>query len=153
MIKKKWKIYKVTNLINGKVYIGQTVKTGHQWRHYLGGGIHIKRSVKKYGKENFKKIVLAICFNQKDADALEIDFIKRYQSWNKKYGYNMALGGLYSNVGCIPWNKNMKYGKKLKDKLKMQFERGHIPWNKGKQIPLLSKLADNRKRNVQGRFL
>jgi len=45
-------IYKTTNLINGKIYIGQSFK--HNCK-YLGSGIFLKRAIKKYGIENFRR--------------------------------------------------------------------------------------------------
>lgn len=47
-------IYKVTNIINGKYYIGQH-RTKKLNDGYLGSGTNIIRAIKKYGKENFKK--------------------------------------------------------------------------------------------------
>lgn len=48
-------IYKVTNLINGKIYIGRDLRNNPK---YLGGGIAIKSAHKKYGRENFVKEIL-----------------------------------------------------------------------------------------------
>jgi hypothetical protein len=53
-------LYKTTNLINGKTYIGI-----HQTKNindgYLGSGLYFLRAVKKYGKENFKREILEFC--------------------------------------------------------------------------------------------
>ena len=45
-------VYLITNLINGKRYIGMDSKNNPQ---YLGSGTLILKAIKKYGKENFKK--------------------------------------------------------------------------------------------------
>jgi len=45
-------IYKTTNTINGKIYIGKDVKNDP---NYIGSGLYIKNAIKKYGKEHFKK--------------------------------------------------------------------------------------------------
>ena len=45
-------IYKTTNLVNKKIYIGQDSKNNPE---YLGSGAIVKKAIKKYGKENFKK--------------------------------------------------------------------------------------------------
>lgn len=53
-------IYKITNLLNGKIYVGKhTCKNIENL--YYGSGVAIKSAIKKYGKENFKKDVLCFC--------------------------------------------------------------------------------------------
>lgn len=52
--KKYFFIYKTTNLINGKYYIGMHA-TNNLEDDYLGSGTYLRRSVKKHGKESFKK--------------------------------------------------------------------------------------------------
>ena len=46
-------IYKITNNINGKEYIGYKTKTVNESKNYYGSGIIIKHAIKKYGKDNF----------------------------------------------------------------------------------------------------
>lgn len=83
-------VYKTTNLVNGKIYIGQTIRenTG-----YLGSGYYLRRAVKKYGKSNFKREVLARCSSQEELDEMEKFYIKEFDSTNRDVGYNIALGG------------------------------------------------------------
>lgn len=83
-------IYKTTNLINGKIYIGQDSRNIPS---YIGSGHAIVNAIKKYGKKNFKKEILKECFSKKEMDKLEIEFIKLYDSTNRKIGYNISLGG------------------------------------------------------------
>ena len=66
-------IYKTTCLINNKIYIGQ-----HKIRYpstldpwYLGSGKAFQAALKKYGVENFKREILAICSSQKQANIFE----------------------------------------------------------------------------------
>ena len=51
-------IYKTTNLINGKIYIGQ--RHGVFTKKYLGSGIYLRKSLREHGKNNFK--VEIICY-------------------------------------------------------------------------------------------
>ena len=53
-------IYKIINLVDGKFYIGRrsTSKEINKDTYFGSGGIHFKRAIKKYGKENFKKEIL-----------------------------------------------------------------------------------------------
>lgn len=83
-------IYKITNLINKKVYIG---KDKNNNKKYLGSGIYLKRSIKKYGRNNFKKEILEYCYNDIKINNREKYWIKFYKSNNNKYGYNLTDGG------------------------------------------------------------
>lgn len=84
-------IYKTTNLINNKIYIGLH-ETEDPEDNYFGSGIFLKKAIKKYGSENFKKDVLFI-FNskeemiKKEIEIVNEEFIKR------KDTYNMSKGG------------------------------------------------------------
>ena len=84
-------IYKTTNLIDKKIYIGKTQKNR---KGYLGSGIYLKRAVKKYGKENF--IIEIIEDGIIDKDLLcerEKYWIRFYDARNPKIGYNLTDGG------------------------------------------------------------
>jgi hypothetical protein len=87
-------VYKITNLINSKIYIG-VHKTDNLNDRYMGSGNNIIRAIKKYGKENFKKEYLAIFENEIDMFKMESmlvndEFIKN------EYSYNIKNGGLGS---------------------------------------------------------
>ena len=96
----KGRIYKITNRINGKVYVGQTVKTlkerfqKHCWSTTEKDNYHlnmaIKKAIKKYGKENFT-IELIEEVEQNKLDEREVYWISFYDSYKK--GYNCSLGG------------------------------------------------------------
>ena len=85
------RIYITTNLLNGKVYIGRQTRKGNV---YIGGGIVFNRSVKKYGAENFRKVILED--NIEDNDLInerEIYWINFFNSTNRDIGYNLTKGG------------------------------------------------------------
>jgi group I intron endonuclease len=88
-------IYKITNLINGKVYIGQTIHLlGTRWsQHYAKSSNYPKLSnaIKKYGKENFTIKELEICNSMEELNKKEEYWIKELDSINK--GYNLCEGG------------------------------------------------------------
>lgn len=91
-----WIIYKATNKINDKLYIGQT-KNKLQRRikeHERSLGKSVFHSaIEKYGKENFQWSVVGMCFTLEDANRLEESFIKRLKTHVSEHGYNIQLGG------------------------------------------------------------
>jgi len=84
-------IYKTTNLITGKIYIGKDVKNNPS---YLGSGVYICRSIKKHGKENFKKEVICECSSKEELNEKEKYWIKTLNSKDHNIGYNFADGGI-----------------------------------------------------------
>lgn len=85
-------VYKTTNLVNGKIYIGQDSKNNPE---YLGSGRIIKKALDKYGKNNFKKEILAECKSKAELDEIEKFWIKELKSIEN--GYNISAGG----DGCL----------------------------------------------------
>ena len=51
-------VYKTTNLINGKIYIG---KDKHNNPNYLGSGKRLNQAIKKYGRDKFIKEIIEYC--------------------------------------------------------------------------------------------
>jgi len=82
-------IYKITNLVNGKIYVGQTIRDRSC---YLGSGIEIKKDIKKYGKKKFKKEILEYCKKQNQLNERERYWIKKCKS-KHPMGYNLTDGG------------------------------------------------------------
>ena len=83
-------IYKITNLKNNKIYVGQDTKNNPK---YYGSGTYLKRAIKKYGKRNFKKEILERCKTTEELNQVEKHWIKKLNSKNKKIGYNLTDGG------------------------------------------------------------
>lgn len=84
-------IYKITNKINGKIYVGQSTYTIEESENYYGSGKHIVRAIKKYGKENFVKEIIDTAINQNELNEKEIYWIESLNSIEN--GYNLQLGG------------------------------------------------------------
>lgn len=83
-------IYQTTNLINNKIYIGSH-KTKDLNDAYMGSGKYLNRAFIKYGIENFKKEILFEFDNAKDmyakeAELVNIEFLKRNDVYNLKIG-------------------------------------------------------------------
>jgi group I intron endonuclease len=92
-------IYKITNIITKKCYIGETKKSNPElrWNEHkrkIEKGIGcpaLQEAIKKYGVENFKFEVLIICFDE-DRYKFEIEYIKKFNSIAPN-GYNLTKGG------------------------------------------------------------
>jgi group I intron endonuclease len=92
-------IYKITNTVDGKGYVGVTTKTDaierykqHIYAIYYGNGCPVLgNAVKKYGKEAFKFEVLIICFDE-DIYKYEQSYITKYNTMVPN-GYNVQEGG------------------------------------------------------------
>lgn len=82
-------IYKTTNLVNGKIYIGQDKNNNP---NYYGSGKLLKLAMKKYGKENFKKEILEECNSEDHLNKREIFWITNCNSVDRKIGYNISDG-------------------------------------------------------------
>ncbi len=91
-------IYKITNKINGKCYVGQTTKSieqrwkAHCWQCNFNNNMIIYRAIKKYGKENFSIEKICDCQNQKELNESEVKYIKYFDTMCPN-GYNLCGGG------------------------------------------------------------
>lgn len=102
-------IYKTTNLINGKIYIGQH-KASKFSEKYMGSGVILKEAFAKYGKENFKvEMIDDTANNAEELNKLEMYYIQKYNTRDLEIGYNLHCGG---NVQS--GENNPMYGKHYK---------------------------------------
>ena len=85
-------IYKTTNLINGKIYIGQK-KRFEFTEDYKGSGKILWNAINKYGWDNFKVELLVECNSQEELNNEEKRLILKFDSTNRSVGYNISLGG------------------------------------------------------------
>ena len=101
-------IYKITNKINGKTYVGQ-----HKYKKlddgYMGSGVLLRKAQKKYGIESFAKEILYSSIQYKEtADDVERFTIAKERSLGKAE-YNIANGGQGGNLGPFSeeWKKKI----------------------------------------------
>lgn len=88
-------VYCTTNIINGKKYIGKSVS---ERPGYLGSGKAFLNAVKKYGKKNFKKQVLAQTEDKYFLNELEQYYINYYNAIASPLFYNITAGGEGGNT-------------------------------------------------------
>lgn len=144
-MKKVIGIYKITNKINGKTYIGQSRNIYKRWHGHKETckrtkykDVLLYKAMNKYGIENFEFEIIEIC-DEELLDEKEIFYIEKYGSFahGKNKGYNQTLGGggghgfvfseerLQKARDAASGEKNGMYGRKHSDeaKLKMRGKR------------------------------
>ena len=146
-------IYKITNLVNGKFYIGKHI-TDNIEDNYFGSGINVKRAIQKHGIENFVFNILIDLKNEEEMNLLEElvvneDFVKRPDTYNMKVG---GVGGWGSGenspwFGKTPWNKGKHHTEETKVKLSKAFSGeknpmyGHVWTEEEKEKQRLSHIG------------
>lgn len=157
-------IYKYTNTVNGKVYIGQTTKTLEERAQSNGRNyIESKRfynAIKKYGWGAFIPSVIDLADTAEEANAKEIHYISAYKSTDPKYGYNISRGGdckvmsdetkkLISDKAKQRYKdpaKNPMYGRKHSDETKRKQSECKL----GKNNPMYGRHWTEKQRNLCG---
>jgi group I intron endonuclease len=98
-------IYITTNLINGKQYIG---RDSHNNPNYYGSGTFLKKAIRKYGRENFKKEILEVCQSEDHLSIREEYWLNYYDAGNNPMFYNIHNHSHGSGSG----EKSSWYGKR-----------------------------------------
>jgi len=135
-------IYRATNLVNGKVYNGQTTASRwnegknpieERWKEEVGEAYrkeargenlrYIENAITKYGPENFELTQQDIAYSQEELDRKETEHIRDSDSMNPDKGYNLKEGGLggrlsevakekVSRSGSEKWQNDIEYREK-----------------------------------------
>ena len=103
-LEKTYCVYKHTNILNGKIYIGITSQQPERrWKNGYGyeGNEYFYRAIQKYGwNEGFEHEIIVDGLTKEQACAIEIELIQAYDSTNSNKGYNFSSGGDCGNSGC-----------------------------------------------------
>lgn len=150
-------IYKTTCLVNGKIYVGQTISKDP---HYLGSGTKITDAIKKYGHNKFKREILKECESQKLLDVWEFVFIKKLRATDARIGYNILPGSANGfgqvNPASLPEVREKisksALGRKIGDKTRKAVSLRHkgTKWDEQRREKL-SKSVINRKSITNGK--
>jgi len=120
----KYYLYKITNIVNGKVYIGQSVEPNRRWskhktatRGLIKGNNKnpqfIHKAMAKHGIDNFTFNIICTCAGAEEAGLKEDELIEQYNSRDEKCGYNLIPGGKIKAGKDHPW-----FGRNHSDKSK-----------------------------------
>lgn len=150
-------IYKIQNLLNGKIYIGQTKRNLKiRMLEHIRHKTTLSDDIKKFGLENFDVQKIDFCFNQLELDEKERYWINFYNSIEPN-GYNKCYGGLLDSTGYKHTDISKKkmsisksimylgknnpfYGKKHNDETKSN-------WSQKRKE--LKHLTDEQKKNLK----
>ena len=143
-----YKVYMHKNKTNGKVYIGITKqKPENRW----GNGKRYKENprfnnaILKYGWNNFEHIILYDHLSKEEAEEIEVELIKKYNSTDDNFGYNLDKGGSGSNriteetrikqsqaqlARNMKGERNPNFGNHLSEEAKQKISKA----NKGRSI-------------------
>lgn len=147
-------IYKITNKINGKIYVGK-----HKYdkpeidESYWCSGSYIMRSINKYGTENFTRELICICETLEELNEKEKYWISTLNSMDKNIGYNLTRGG---DGTYLCGESNYAYGTKrstedkerLSKKLKSIWSDPNSVFNSDEYRMRLSQSGKNRKESL-----
>jgi len=142
-------IYKATNKINGKSYIGQTIydlnkrRSVHLSKAKKGSKLYFHNALRKYGVKNFDWQILEQCDSDSDKlNEMECHYIKQCNTYEA--GYNMTPGGEINKFRGKKHSEEKR--KEISEKTKKAMsdpvirekiskaKKGKAPWNKG--IPM-----------------
>lgn len=132
----KYLVYKITNTINQKVYVGKSNTNANRWYRHLeiarnkpkNTYHYLHKSINKYGANNFSYEVLEYFNSEAEAYEAERKYIALYSSNNAKYGMNLnsgGLGGTKQNQEVKDKIRNKRLGFKFSEESKKKMSLSH----------------------------
>ena len=153
-------IYKTTNLLNGKIYIGQDTNNDPK---YMGSGKIIRDAIKKYGRDKFSKEILEECETIEHLNEREIYWISLFNSTDNKIGYNILSGGLGSRgfkqspevIAKIKKNNNSDVFKKImaSPEVSSKISEGQLKSERKKELHASAEYREKMSKSLKGRII
>ena len=143
---KKFIVYMHENKLNHKKYIGITCqKPAQRWRGGKGYKIgFFKKAIDKYGWDNFNHMVLYENLTKEEACLKEMELIKKYNTMDNRYGYNLCEGGNLT----LGYHHTEDSKKKMSNSKKGMYIGKNNPMY-GKKPPIYGKhLSEEHKRKI-----
>lgn len=131
-------IYKTTNLIDNKIYVGQHKVSNDQFDStYFGSGKILLEAIDKYGIDNFRCEVIEWCDTFKELNEKEIFWIKELHATERNIGYNICTGG--QGIPGLFGELNPNYGKVFSEEYRRHLSESHIGVYAGEKHPMYGK--------------
>jgi len=133
-------VYKIKNLVNGKLYIGKTCNPDERWHDHLTAAKYkkdscpIHRAINKYGEDNFEFSIIEEYESDEKALSGEVFWIAEHKTniskYGNQFGYNLTDGGegvaglIHTEESkrkmseAVMGEKNHNYGKPKSDEIK-----------------------------------
>lgn len=99
-------VYKTTNLLNNKYYIGRHVSKLKIDENYYGSGKGIRNAIRKYGRENFKIEILEYANSRDELWSLEEKYVTEIIV-KDPMSYNLGLGGKHWLISAKKYTPNI----------------------------------------------
>lgn len=132
-------IYKITNKINNKIYIGQTTESlNKRWKRHISEyhirNMYISRAISKYGVDKFQIEEICQCFSIDELNEKEIFYINAYNSLSPN-GYNLKIGGKNSRLSeetkrkiSNSHKKRWEDGQRISEETRYKLSESHKGW-------------------------
>lgn len=140
-------IYKITNILNSKIYIGKH-KTTNIDDGYMGSGTVLKRAIQKYGIDNFTKEILFLLDSESDMNLKEKELVTE-EFVSRTDTYNTALGGQGGKLHSWSEESRTRLSESLKDR-EITWGRKISKANTGRTLPEETKHKMSKTRQNRG---
>jgi len=137
-------IYLTTNLLNGKIYVGQTTRKNP---NYLGSGTNIVVAINEYGPKHFKREILCECDSYEELNKKEKFWIDTLMALVKYGNYNLTSGGVSGFEVSDETKHKMsdkKKGRKHTEETKKKMKKSHKRENLS--LETRQKISESKKR-------
>ena len=141
-------VYKITNLLDGKIYVGQTIRTlERRFKEHTEADSLIGKAIRKFGIENFSSEILETCQTKNQLNEREIFWIEKLNCKTPN-GYNVKDGGSFQTKRSKKIGGHLKLGKTLRN-LRKNFHLSQEQVAKKLNIPRTALVAiESDKRTI-----
>jgi len=154
-------VYKISDLTNDKIYIGQHHQRKYHKDNYMGRGKILLEKYKEKGIKNFKKEIIEYCENSEELDVRETFWIKKTKSYLPEIGYNIKINGQHNFIiGTESYREEIYYKAKqtkIKNKHKhkyytTEYKENMSIKNKGENNPNYNNKWSNDKKETLSKY-